>query len=326
MRRSCAAKPVRRRWHTLAGLVLALAAAGAAVPSRAAPTPDESAEAAPSFSPRGADTCIKCHDDAHVKSIFDTPHGRRADARTPFAQAQCESCHGPGGEHAQRLRPGNPRPPIPLFGKHSTASVAQQNGACLSCHQGGHRVDWQGSVHEREDVACVSCHTVHAEHDPVMSAREQPQVCAQCHRAVRADFEKFSAHPVREGAMQCTSCHAAHDAMFAAMLHKPTINQTCYTCHADLRGPFLWEHPPVAEDCANCHVPHGSPRPALLTRRPPQLCQQCHSAADHPGLPFTGRGLAGGASPSAFVLGGSCTNCHSHVHGSNAPSGADLSR
>jgi DmsE family decaheme c-type cytochrome len=281
--------------------------------------------AAPVYSQKGADSCMSCHDEPAVKAIFKTKHAASADERTPFAHLQCESCHGPGGEHAKRLHPGDPRPPIPMFGKGSTATVAELNGACLSCHQDGHRVGWNGSVHQREDLKCVSCHTVHAEHDPVTEAHDQPQVCYQCHRSVRVDFDKFSAHPVRDGNMSCSACHAPHDSLFPALLNHPTVNQTCTSCHAQMRGPFLWEHPPAAEDCGNCHTPHGSVNQALLTMRPPMLCQQCHSAMDHPSLAFTGENLPG-RDPSGFVLAGSCTNCHSHVHGSNAPSGADLSR
>ena len=114
-------------------------------------------------------------------------------------------------------------------------------------------------------------------------------------------------------------------ALYPALLTRPTLNQTCYTCHAEKRGPFLWEHAPVAEDCSNCHTPHGSVNPALLLSRPPLLCQQCHSQADHPSMAATGAGLARGQA-SSFLLAGSCTNCHSQVHGSNAPSGADLNR
>ena len=61
---------------------------------------------------------------------------------------------------------------------------------------------------------------------------------------------------------------------------KDTVNETCYTCHAEKRGPFLWEHSPVVDDCTNCHTPHGSTKPALLKARVPWLCQECHSG-DH---------------------------------------------
>jgi DmsE family decaheme c-type cytochrome len=223
------------------------------------------------------------------------------------------------------LHAGEARPPIANFATGSTATVTQLNAVCLSCHSTNNRVGWHGSVHEREDLACSSCHRIHAEHDPVTKVAEQPQICYRCHADVRADFDKFSAHPVGDGDLTCTSCHAPHDSLNPALLKKPTLNQTCYTCHAQTRGPFLWEHPAVAEDCSNCHKPHGSVNPTLLTLRPPLLCQQCHSSAGHPSTAFTGQGLAGG-NPSAFLLGGSCTNCHSHVHGSNAPSGADLTR
>ncbi len=112
------------------------------------------------------------------------------------------------------------------------------------------------------------------------------------------------------------------------MLNKPTLNQTCYSCHAEKRGPMLWEHQPVTEDCSLCHTPHGSVRPALLTKTP---------AAAVPAMPQLGRPPVGGAhlrtrcraaarAAPIFVVAGSCTNCHSQVHGSNHPSGVKLMR
>ena len=111
------------------------------------------------------------------------------------------------------------------------------------------------------------------------------------------------------------------------MLVKPTVNQTCFTCHAEKRGPFLWEHAPAAEDCTLCHTPHGSVYGTLLKRNPPLLCQQCHTVSGHPAVARTGAALPGGsAGASGFLLAGSCTNCHSQVHGSNHPSGVKLMR
>jgi hypothetical protein len=63
----------------------------------------------------------------------------------------------------------------------------------------------------------------------------------------------------------------------------------------------------------------------MLTQRAPLLCQQCHSQAGHPSLPATSNSLPG-RSPSTYLLGSSCLNCHSQVHGSNHPSGSKLSR
>ena len=284
-------------------------------------------ETAP-YSDKGADTCAKCHDEDSefpVFSIFKTKHATRADKRTPFAGKQCEACHGPGGKHAEKVRPGQKQAPIISFGSKSTLNASEQNQICLGCHQGGGRLTWHGSEHERGDVACAACHTIHAARDRVLVKPDQPEVCYRCHRQVRAEFLKPSAHPVRLGQLGCTDCHNTHGTLGPDLLAKPTLNQTCYTCHAEKRGPLLWEHAPVPENCALCHLPHGSIQPALLNKRPPLLCQQCHSAMGHPSIPQTGGNLPGGT-PTAFLLSGGCINCHSQVHGSNHPSGARLMR
>jgi DmsE family decaheme c-type cytochrome len=157
------------------------------------------------------------------------------------------------------------------------------------------------------DLACTDCHKVHREHDPVLKKATEPQVCLTCHKQQRTDFLKTSAHPVRQGKMACSDCHNAHGSTTPpAMLSKPTVNQTCYSCHTEKRGPVLWEHAPVAEDCALCHNPHGSVRQALLVKTPPQLCQQCHSAAGHPSVARTTRPAcpaAGGSTGGQFLVG-----------------------
>lgn len=283
--------------------------------------------AAPQYSRKGADSCIACHDDAHVLSIFKTRHARRADERTPFGhgQLQCEACHGPGGAHAGRVRSGQDRPVIPFFDSASTSTVEQKNGICLTCHETYTRHNWAGSAHEREGLACASCHTMHEARDPVLAEATQPEKCMDCHPRQRAQSLLPYAHPVRQDRMACSACHSAHGTISDFALIGRTLNDTCFSCHADKRGPFLWEHAPVTEDCALCHEPHGSNHPGLLTQRRPLLCQQCHSEAGHPSVPLASGQLPPGA-PSAQVLGRSCMSCHSQVHGSNHPSGAALMR
>lgn len=282
------------------------------------------------YTDKGADTCVKCHDEEStfpVYSIFKTKHAQPADKRTPFANLQCESCHGPGANHARKVRPGEKQPPIVAFGFKSPVPAKQQNAMCLSCHEGQQRIAWKGSAHERQDIPCASCHKVHAPHDRVRAKSEQAEVCFTCHKKQRADFHKPSVHPVRFGVMACSECHNTHGSSARnALLAQPNLNQTCYGCHAEKRGPFLWEHAPVAENCALCHTPHGSVNPALLTKRPPLLCQQCHSQAGHPSVAANPTGLSGGSPLSPYLLGSSCLNCHSQVHGSNHPSGVKLMR
>lgn len=287
---------------------------------------DEGAEAATaSYSRQGADTCIKCHDAPSIMAVFRTPHAERGDPRTPFSNLQCESCHGPGGEHGRRLRRGETRPPMLGFGGDAHSPVGEQNAKCLGCHGDDMAAAWHSGVHDQEGVACADCHTVHAARDPVLAQDRQPEVCFTCHRVTRSELQRAFSHPVRFGQMACSDCHAPHESLTPALLKEATVNQTCYTCHAEKRGPFLWEHMPVTEDCGLCHRPHGSNHRWLLAKERPLLCQDCHSRAGHPSVAYTGNSLPG-SNPSQFVLGGSCTNCHSRVHGSNHPSGAQLLR
>jgi DmsE family decaheme c-type cytochrome len=286
---------------------------------------------APQYSKKGADTCLGCHDDEGATysagAIFKSRHGHRADKRAPFGPGglQCEACHGPGAAHARSKKASA----IVTFKPDSKASLEERNRICLGCHENASRTAWHAGAHERASLACTDCHKLHQEKgDPVLAKSSEPQVCFGCHKQQRADFQKTSAHPLRQGLMACSDCHAAHGSASQAMLAKPTLNQTCYSCHAEKRGPLLWEHAPVAEDCSLCHSAHGSVRTALLNKSPPLLCQQCHSAAGHPSVPRTGAALPGGtaAGSAIFLVAGSCTNCHSQVHGSNHPSGAKLMR
>ncbi|MBL0029251.1 MAG: DmsE family decaheme c-type cytochrome [Rhodanobacteraceae bacterium] len=258
-------------------------------------------------------------------NMLKSKHAMRGDARTPFADKACATCHGDSEDHMKAPPEGQERAsPDRVFGDGKHASDAMtQNGACLSCHQGGLRMHWRGSAHERQDVACTSCHKLHVGDDPVLATNTQPAVCMTCHKEKRAEFHRPSTHPVMDGQMTCSGCHNPHGSTGPSLLAKGTLNETCYQCHAEKRGPFLWEHAPVREDCSNCHKPHGSVNASLLKQRTPWLCQQCHLAPQHPSSAYSGTGLPTAATPSGAqqLLGKSCLNCHSQVHGSNHPSG-----
>jgi len=277
------------------------------------------------FSQAGADSCLGCHNSEQMLVIFRTAHGQQADPESPMASLQCEACHGAGADHADRRLAGPVHPTIVGFGRTSETPVSAQNEACTSCHDRDVGLNWHGSLHERNDTACVACHSVHVERDPVSMQTSQAEVCFDCHRSQRADSMKPSTHPIRFDAMVCTDCHDPHGSVADALLVRNTTNELCVSCHAEYRGPMLFDHAPVSEDCTLCHEPHGSVHPALLNRTAPLLCQSCHSQRGHPSLSFTDQSLPGG-NPSAMVLGRSCANCHTQVHGSNHPSGFNLMR
>jgi len=306
------------------GVVAACLALPLPVAAQTAPPGDADK---PAYSRNGADTCLNCHDDEVVLGVFHTKHAVPGDPRSPFGagQLQCEACHGPGGKHTARVKRGEERPPMIKFGSDKPTPVREQNAMCVACHQADLGFGWHGSAHDDNTVACADCHDLHVARDPVLSTSTQSAVCETCHQIQRADALKPYAHPLHEGKMACGDCHDPHGSTAQYLLVGQTTNETCYQCHADKRGPFLWEHPPVAEDCTNCHAPHGSNQPDMLVQRAPVLCQSCHSQAGHPSIAHTPDGLPDGM-PSKYLLGQSCLNCHSQVHGSNHPSGSKLMR
>ena len=123
--------------------------------------------------------------------------------------------------------------------------------------------------------------------------------------------------PVREGKMACGSCHNPHGTIADNLITDHTANDNCYRCHAEKRGPFLWEHAPVYENCMSCHDPHGTTRGSMLRASIPRLCQDCHTSG-HPASART--------PDDRFVIGSSCLQCHQNVHGSNHPAGQQFTR
>jgi DmsE family decaheme c-type cytochrome len=288
--------------------------------------------------------CTRCHDESEnrpVLSIYQTRHGVRADSRTP----NCQSCHGSSDKHlagGKGAGAASRPPPDVVFktgsGLYSVTDAQTQTGACAACHKGGKRVHWAGSQHENGNVPCSSCHSVHVKNDAVLARSTQPEVCFACHKGERAQTHRVSTHPLAAGKMGCSDCHNPHGSTGPKLLAKHSVNETCTSCHAEKRGPFLWEHAPVADDCSTCHTPHGSTNAPLLKTRPPLLCQQCHSG-DHGAQLNSGANLAGGnlttvnganplanAAARAQLAGRACLNCHVLVHGSNHPAGSKFQR
>lgn len=281
-------------------------------------------QVAQNWAEEGAETCMECHDEPPVTMILHRPHGQMADSRTPFAGRQCEACHGASPQHLEKPAEGEERTPVTIrFGPDSPNPVSEQNGVCLDCHEGGEQMHWRGSTHQFNDVACASCHNVHAVRDPVRTADNQKDVCFTCHMQVRGQIYQRSHHPIREELLACSDCHNPHGSFAQSMLVKQTVNDTCYECHEEKRGPFLWEHQPVREDCTICHKPHGSTQPKLLQVRAPWLCQQCHSATFHPGTLYDGNAIR---TLDEHTIANGCMNCHPKVHGTNHPSGNRLTR
>jgi DmsE family decaheme c-type cytochrome len=291
-----------------------------------------------------APICANCHE-AQWKSIDLSAHGAKNDADG----SMCQACHGSAAEHIKdpmKAKPANP------FGPGHTAD--ERTTVCMGCHSGNRNLAfWTSGKHQLNDVTCANCHSIHGRSlAPSINKfvttflPNQADICANCHQPIRAATFKPSHHPIIEGKVKCSDCHNPHGAITPAMLKQPTINDQCYSCHADKRGPYLFSHPPVEENCATCHNPHGSVHNRLLNESAPNLCQDCHDGSRHPGTVYGASGAyncqpgdtattsvsgtayancppsrTGQPNPAVNnrLVARACNNCHTAIHGSNAP-------
>ncbi len=280
----------------------------------------------PGATAAGSDTCATCHDEI-TKDYRHAFH---------FQQGiECEQCHGPGSLHVEG---GGDVAKIISFRQRSARDA---NGVCLSCHARDAAIrHWMAGPHASNQLRCTDCHQTHnyakagskpdAALDVMTPARManveslipearvlmQPrwqanEACLRCHQTERGQMSLPYHHPLREGKMSCADCHDPHGGANGNNLRMANTNQLCLSCHAQYRGPFAYQHPPVTENCMTCHTVHGSANTNLLTVSEPALCLQCH-AGHHNG--------AGTPLPDR------CTNCHGSIHGTDTPTPSGGSR
>ena len=270
----------------------------------------------------GDDTCFFCHS-AEGDAIKATPHGKAAIPRSPAATGRtCETCHGPGQAHVDSGDKAKIR-------RLNAVSPRDASETCLSCHNRGDHANWQGSPHDSRNLSCVTCHSVHHPKSPTaqLVKASELEMCATCHKTQAMKVRRTQHMPITEGKMTCTTCHNPHGSVNVKQLRVGTyINEACVSCHAEKRGPFLWEHAAGRESCVTCHDPHGSSNDRLLVAKAPMLCQRCHIGTGHPSQIFDATRVLTPATASSRIYGRACVNCHSNIHGSNHPSGSTFLR
>ena len=281
----------------------------------------------PGATPMGSDACTACHADI-AKDFRHAFHAQQG--------VECEQCHGPASLHVEG---GGDVSKIISFRRRSASDA---NGVCLSCHARDESIgNWVAGPHAANKVRCTDCHQTHAysakgnsktdaslnvmtpartanvenlvpEAKVMMQPRWQANdACLKCHQTVRGQMSLPYHHPLREGKMSCADCHDPHGGAARNNLRIANTNQLCLSCHAQYRGPFAYQHPPVTENCMICHTAHGSPNTNLLSVSEPALCLQCHAGHHNgAGLPLPDR----------------CTNCHGSIHGTDTPTPSGGSR
>ena len=257
------------------------------------------------FSPSMAVTgeqCASCHE-IEAESKHHAYHG------------DCVACHVSSVEHteAEEARETAPRDARP----ESVAAGLPTSADCQSCHaKDERRMNFAFGHHDKAGVQCMDCH---GNHTPKITsipaglerAGAEVALCATCHQDVMTRFNMRSHHPVREGGMACNDCHDPHGGKQLSLVGKTA---ECTQCHQEVRGPHMYEHAPVAEDCATCHNPHGTPNSKLLALAEPMLCLQCHSVTGN-------RHGADGTNTNNQVISATalrnCSSCHGAPHGSH---------
>lgn len=204
--------------------------------------------------------------------------------------------------------------------------------SCETCHEDKTR-DFHTATHARitgdggKEIGCESCHGPGSKHveagggrGSIVNPKRSPETCFQCHLDVRAQFTLPHHHPVLEGKMSCSDCHEPHkgSAIKSGGTELAGSNETCFQCHTVQRGPFVFEHEALRQNCNTCHQPHGSVNQRMLTERNQTLCLKCHFQEQS----GAGTLLIGGRDHSSFLTRGTCwsAGCHEAVHGSQISS------
>ncbi len=297
---------MRLRPSTLLAPLLGLGVLGAACAGlQWEPLGPRRTQAIPEVSRVGSEECGVCHEDVRGHEKIASYHG------------DCEACHGGGSLHAKTEATADIRHP--------------SNAECLGCHSVARNthLQWGNGEHSRAGLYCTDCHDPHAtttrhlrglEHVRFPDIDAASALCLSCHDEIAARLGFPSHHPVPEGAMSCVSCHDPHEDERVAFGDR---NQLCAGCHQDTMGPWIFEHPPVVDDCGICHAPHGAVGDHLLETIQPVACLGCHTVADlahHENLSATGIPGNTIGSPltrqEAATFLDRCTDCHGAIHGS----------
>ncbi len=153
--------------------------------------------------------------------------------RAVYYDVQCESCHGPGSDHAAA-----PSATQPL------ASLMADTGSCGECHEGTHHPfieQWKQSAHGN-----------------VTGFASGRADCGECHNgrgALELNFLETSAYleqddPAGAFDITCSVCHDPHGGPFEHQLRAPLdivgSRNLCVKCHDNRSAPAAGTHGPHA--------------------------------------------------------------------------------
>jgi predicted CXXCH cytochrome family protein len=224
-----------------------------------------------------AGLCNKCH---KVTEGFEFLHG-------PTAIGECTVCHS---SHSS---------------DHKGLLVAQHSELCFACHVvTKDELSKYEFVHEPAKNDCIGCHNPHGASNAKMVKDFAPYLCYTCHKDIQNVAENsMYQHSVVSDIDGCLKCHTPHASSVKFIL-KSDPATICMTCHdkpqeitkdeilpaftEQIKGKKFLHGPVKDNDCAGCHVPHGSKYFKLLAKEYPpifyapfseknyELCFGCH--------------------------------------------------
>ncbi len=200
----------------------------------------------------------------------------------------------------------DPQPPI-----DTTSNVY-----CLSCHADAYNPvplasgeslyiqidvnDYANSVHDRNDINCVNCHTdISGFPHPIKTARtlheyqlQRDLSCVECHEE-QASQTKDSIHGQLLSlgdlnAPTCSNCHDPHAQPYMEELSKIEHSEVCANCHNDIFKEYtnsvhgeamINEDNPDVPGCIDCHGVHTMEDTSTAEFRNSSvyLCADCHT-------------------------------------------------
>ena len=241
-----------------------------------------------------------------------------------YMNIQCESCHGPGGEHRSKT-------------DKNQISYSWSSDVCAVCHNAGTHhyfpLEWESSAHAKySDItgdghasraSCTRCHTAQGYVNETVNGgaaaaydEPHPITCAACHDPHEGSGE----HQLRAGSTgdACIGCHTLRISGYSGLHHSH-------------QGPMLMgedgmeapgydypdgAHTDIEDRCAECHMAHA---PAYLHDA---FADSGIAAAQQvmgghtfrvAGVIDTALAEAAGLTPGAVLNDEGCIDCHGEV-------------
>lgn len=234
--------------------------------------------------------CTGCH--KPEKALFVKAH-----LEYPVAKARCTSCHESHGSDKRALLYNTVHAPVAKGQCPQCHQAARSPDAlktrvespalCRGCHsEAMNAMEDKGRLHRPvAEGRCLACHSAHAAKEKGLLQGGMLAVCGSCHAdtLARQKLSPTKHAPVAEG--KCSACHSPHSSDVPLALTKPTVLETCGTCHDGLTH---MSHPMgdkvidprnrnLTMQCLTCHRAHGTEYKHLMPyATTSDLCTKCH--------------------------------------------------